>query len=495
MSLAEEAIVESATIKRVKINWRESVVRYLAVVALVAIVVKLYRQWIPVNPTTVALTFLLAVLVVSTFWGLRYAVLLAVLATVSFNYFFLPPVGTLTIADPQNWVALLAFLITAILASQLSDRARRETANANQRRRDVERLYAFSQRLLATDNVSELLNAIPDYACQIFAGKSAAMYLLSSKETYRSDPRPGGLTADDLKAVATRGEPVIDRVQGRSIAPLRLGARLTGAIGVNGAALSRETLEALGSLVAIAIERVGVVEKLSKAEAERESENLRTALLDSVTHELRTPLTGIKAAVTSLLSDSQFDEAQRRDLLTVINEEADRLDRLVGEAAEMAQLDAHGVELHREAAPIRGVIDAALEQSKNVLSQHPVEVRVPDSIPKVSMDAARIAEALKQLLENAAKYSPAGAPITITAELRDSRLITSVSDQGPGIDDFEQALIFDKFYRGRDQRYRVQGTGMGLAICKVIIEAHGGSISVMSQLGQGSVFSFALPVQ
>ncbi len=325
-----------------KINWRESVVRYLAVVALVAIVVKLYRHWIPVNPTTVALTFLLAVMVVSTFWGLRYAVLLAVLATLSFNYFFLPPVGTLTIADPQNWVALLAFLITAILASQLSDRARRETANANQRRRDVERLYAFSQRLLATDNVSELLNAIPDYACHIFAGKSAAMYLLSSKETYRSDPRAGGLTAEDLKAVATRGEPVIDRVQGRSIAPLRLGARLTGAIGVNGAALSRETLEALGSLVAIAIERVGVVEKLSKAEAERESENLRTALLDSVTHELRTPLTGIKAAVTSLLSDSQFDEAQRRDLLTVINEEADRLDRLVGEAAEMAQLDEIG---------------------------------------------------------------------------------------------------------------------------------------------------------
>jgi two-component system, OmpR family, sensor histidine kinase KdpD len=479
----------------VKINWRESVVRFIAVVALVAIIVKLYRHWIPANQTTVALTFLLAVLIVSTFWGLRYAVLLAVLATISFNYFFLPPVGTLTIAEPQNWVALLAFLITAILASQLSERARRETANANQRRRDVERLYAFSQRLLATDNVLELLNAIPDYVCQIFGGKSAAMYLLSSKETYRSDPHAAGLSADDLKAVATRGEPVIERTQGLSIAPLRLGARLTGAIGVAGATLSRETLEALGSLVAIAIERVGVVEKLSKAEAERESENLRTALLDSVTHELRTPLTGIKAAVTSLLSDSKFDEAERRDLLTVINEESDRLDRLVGEATEMAQLDAHGVELHREPVLIGSVIDAAVEQSKGVLGPHPVEIRVPASIPKVSMDAVRIAEALKQLLENAAKYSPAQAPITITAEVRDSQLITSVSDQGPGIDDFEQTLIFDKFYRGRGQRYSVQGTGMGLAITKAIIEAHGGALSVMSQLGHGSVFSFALPAE
>jgi two-component system sensor histidine kinase KdpD len=392
-------------------------------------------------------------------------------------------------------VALFAFLVTAILASQLSERARRETANANQRRRDVERLYAFSQRLLATDNVAELLNAIPGFVCQIFGGKSAATYLLSSKETYRSDPRAEGLSMDDLRAVSTRGEPVIERAQGLSIAPLRLGARLTGAIGVAGVALSRETLEALGSLVAIAIERVGVVEKLSKAEAERESENLRTALLDSVTHELRTPLTGIKAAVTSLLSDSQFDEAQRRDLLTVINEETDRLDRLVGEATEMAQLDAHGVELHREPVLIAAVIESAVEQSKGVLGQHPVEVRVPPAIPKVSMDAARIAEAIKQLLENAAKYSPPQEPITITAELRDGQLVTSVSDHGPGIDDFEQGLIFDKFYRGRGQRYRVQGTGMGLAIAKAIIEAHGGTISVLSQLSHGSVFSFGLPAQ
>jgi two-component system sensor histidine kinase KdpD len=144
---------------------------------------------------------------------------------------------------------------------------------------------------------------------------------------------------------------------------------------------------------------------------------------------------------------------------------------------------------------IAAVIESAVEQSKGVLGQHPVEVRVPPAIPKVSMDAARIAEAIKQLLENAAKYSPPQEPITITAELRDGQLVTSVSDHGPGIDDFEQGLIFDKFYRGRGQRYRVQGTGMGLAIAKAIIEAHGGTISVMSQLSHGSVFSFGLPAQ
>ncbi len=295
---------------RVKIDGLQSLLRYAAAVAMVGVVIWFYRHVIHVNPTTVALTFLLAVLVVSSSWGLRAAVFLSVLATLAFNYYFLPPIGTFTIADPQNWVALFAFLATAILAGELSDRARRETANAIQRRRDVERLYAFSQRLLATDNVSELLNAIPGYLCQIFAGRSAAMYLLASREIYRSDPMVDEPSNDDLKAVSSRGEPVIEPETGVSVAPLRLGARLTGAIGVAGTKLSRETLEALGSLVAIAIERVGAIEKLGQAEAERQSENLRTALLDSVTHELRTPLTGIKAAVTSLLSDLQLDPAQ-----------------------------------------------------------------------------------------------------------------------------------------------------------------------------------------
>ncbi|MGA7905950.1 MAG: ATP-binding protein, partial [Candidatus Sulfotelmatobacter sp.] len=210
-------------------------------------------------------------------------------------------------------------------------------------------------------------------------------------------------------------------------------------------------------------------------------------------HELRTPLTGIKAAVTSLLSGYNLDEAQRRELLTVINEETDRLDRLVGEATEMAQLDAHKVELHMAPTDIAAVIESAVEESRSVLGQHPIQVRVPANLPKVRVDSDRIAEVLKQLLENAAKYSPPDSPITITSELRGSNIVTSVTDRGVGIDDFEQSLIFDKFYRGSDQRYRVQGTGMGLAIAKAIVEAHNGTISVTSQIGSGSVFSFLLP--
>ena len=478
----------------VKLRWPHQLFRYAACVAAAELMTQVYRRVVHVNPTTVALTFLLMVLWVAAYWGFRFSVFLAVLATLAFNYNFLPPIGTFTVADPQNWVALIAFLVTAGIASQLADRARRQTADAVQRRRDVERLYSFSQRLLATDNVAELLNAIPAYVCDGFAAKAAAIYLLSSQQVYRTDPNASWFSVHDLQMVSSRGEPVIDSERGLSLTPLHLGTRTTGAVGIAGPALSRATLEALGSMIGIAIERAGAIEKLSQTEAAHQSEALRAVLLDSVTHELRTPLTGIKAAVTGLLSDYNLDDSQRRELLTVINEETDRLDRLVGEATEMAQLDAHKVELHLAPADMSTVIESAVEDSSALLGQHPLDVRVASSLAKVRVDSERIVEVIKQLLENAAKYSPPTSPITITAERKGDRIVTSVTDHGPGIDDFEQAMVFDKFYRGREQRYNVQGTGMGLAIAKAIVEAHTGSVSVASQPGRGSVFSFDLPV-
>jgi len=282
-----------------------------------------------------------------------------------------------------------------------------------------------------------------------------------------------------------------------------MGMRVVGCLGVSGSALSRQTLEAIGSLVAISIERAGAVEKLSRAEAARESEQLRSVLLDSVTHEFRSPLTAIKASVTSLLGSPHQSAAhspaghspeEQQELLTIINEESDRLNRLIGEAAEMAALDANKVEFCFISAPIGPAIEEALAEIKQLVSQHPVDIRIPADLPNALMDSSHIKEVLVHLLENAAKYSPATAPIRITAEAKDKMITISIADRGPGIDDFEQSLVFEKFYRGRNQRVQVHGTGMGLAICKAIVEAHGGYLGLTSQLGHGSVFYFSLPV-
>lgn len=459
---------------------------------IVAVVVIICRRIAPVNPTTVALIFLVAVLVVSAFWGLQYSVVVAVLATLAFNYYFLPPYGTLTISDPQNWIALVAFLATALIASELSEKARRQALAATQRRKEIERLYGFSQQLLTTENLPELLNLLPRFVVNGFGVDAAALFVTGRPDIYRSDPNTQQLDAEHLRSVAARGEPTIDVARQLCFTPLRLGVKSAGALGISGGIPSRETLEALGTLIAIAIERTGAVESLSRAEATRESEKLRSAILDSVTHEFRTPLTGIKASVTTMLADENLEPSQRHELLSIINEEADRLNHLVGEAAEMAQLDANQVELHREPHSIGEAITRAMEEAKQRLTNRPVELQVPETLPLLSIDLERITSVLVQLLENAAKYSPAGSPIRVTAEQKDDNVTVSVADHGHGIDDFEQALVFDKFYRGKNERYRVQGTGLGLAIAKAVVEAHAGSIGVTSQVGHGSVFHFTL---
>jgi two-component system sensor histidine kinase KdpD len=470
------------------------VLRAVVCAAIVPAVVVFYRRGPHANPTTVALTFLLAVLIVSANWGFWYAASLALLATLAFNFFFLPPVGTLTIADPQNWVALFAFLVTAVIAGQLSERARRETVQATQRRKEIERLYAFSQRLLIVESLPELLNSLPRLIMESFGGKGAAIFLVGRADVYRSGPDTREIQMERLQAVAARGEPTTIPENDVAIVPMRLGVKSIGSIGISGVELSHETFDALATLVAIAIERTRAVENVGKAEASRENEKLRSAILDSIAHEFRTPLTGIKASVTSLLAGG-FDRAQQTELLTIINEEADRLNHLVEEATQMARLESHQVELDRRPHQIREAIDRALEAGKKLLAAHPVSVSADANLAPVAFDMELLVNVLLQFLENAAKYSAPDAPIQISVETDGAQMVVSVADRGPGIEEFEQSLIFDKFYRGKDNRYSVQGTGMGLAIARAVVEAHGGKVGVTSQVGQGSVFWFSLPLR
>lgn len=468
---------------------------FLAALAILAVITFFFlKTFSRVNETTVALTFLLVILAVSAVWGMAVSTVTSVAAVLLFNYYFLPPLRTLTIADPENWVALFAFLVTATVGSQLSGRIRKEANASDRRRREIEKLYAFSQKLLAEGNVIRLLNAVPNHMVESFEAGAASVFLAEKQKFYRSGFGEAQVDEEQLKAAFGRDDTIIDYAGAFAFAPIRVGLRPIGSFGLSGVMLSRQTLDAAGTLLGIAIERARAVEQLSKAEADRQGGKLKSALLDSITHDFRTPLTSIKASVTSLLSNANPEAAQRQELLSIIDEECDRLNHLVAEAGEIAQLEAGEFELDLSAVPINEIVDASLAQCRNALGGREVRVVIAPDLPPVRADVGRAREVLVQLLDNANLYSPKDKPITISAERSGNFVSTSVADSGAGIEDMELGMIFDKFYRGKEQRYLVQGTGMGLPIAKAIVEAHGGTISVTSQLGHGSVFSFTLPI-
>ncbi len=496
--------------------------RWLAIALALAGIVAFFRHFPTASHTTISLTFLLLVLGLAGNWGLRYAVGASIAATLCFNYYFLPPVGTLTIADTQNWVALFAFLGTAIYASHLASRIREESEDANARRRESEMLYRLGRQLLQPENVSQLFNFIPSSVANSFNSPAVTLYIADGDRIYLSDPKrisspniPWGVTEAPGTGPYTdrsRAEIVHDLHDAmmlpvfRSPAdglptaiPLRIGVRPSGALLLEGICLSRETMEALSGLVSMSIERAEALEDSARSEAAKETERLRTALLDSVTHELRTPLTAIKASISALLSQhGSLGAPDEKELLTVIDEESDRLNHLIEQAVEMAQLDARKVQLDLKPQSVADLVNSAVDESRLANPARDFRVNLPHGLPSVIADAGWIHKVLANLLGNAVKYSPAvppepAQPVYVTADRQGDTVAISVADRGAGIDAIEQAMIFDKFYRGQGQRNRVSGTGMGLAIARSIVNAHGGAISVTSQLGHGSVFTFTLP--
>lgn len=496
--------------------------RWLAIAIALAGIVTAFHHFSGISDTTVALTMLLLVLLLAGNWGLRYAVGASIAATLLFNYFFLPPIGTLTIADTRNWVALFAFLGTAIYASHLASRIREESEEANARRHESEMLYRLGRQLLQPESVTQLFNFIPSSVADAFNSPAVTLFIAEGERIYLSDPKyisnpklampSSDQPADPTCADRTRSEIVADLREAMMLPifrppsagcpvaiPLRIGVRPSGALLLESTTLSRETMEALSGLVSMSIERAGALENSARSEAAKETERLRTALLDSVTHELRTPLTSIKASITALLSQQSLDAPSQHELLTIIDEESDRLNHLIEQAVEMAQLDANKVQLEIKPLAVAMLVDAALAQWRIAHPTREIRISLSHALPSVRADEAWIEKVLGNLLENAAKYSPANQPIFVSADTQGDMLSISVADRGAGIDSLEQGMIFDKFYRGqtyRDptQRNRVGGTGMGLAIARAIVTAHGGTIGVTSQIGHGSVFTFTLPI-
>ena len=344
------------------------------------------------NLTTVALVFVLAVMLVAMRWSSGPALWGAILAMLLFNFFFIPPIHTLAIAGSENWVALVAFVITALVVGQLSSRARRRARQAEEQKIEIEKLYRELERTYREANEAELL---------------------------------------------------------------------------------------------------------------RRSEKLKTALLDAVTHDLRTPLTSIKSSATTLLGElaqsnpgSSLDREAQQELLEVIDEEADRLNRFVEEMMELAQIEAGHLSLHRRTASAHDIVEAALNRAAGILKRHRIEVTIEDQIPTLQVDAASISEVVFSLLDNAAKFSPANTLIHLSAGKESaSRVRFMVEDEGPGVSPDSRERIFEKFFREQPVKAQRPGFGMGLAIAKGIVEAHGGRIWVeSSRNGHGSCFTFTAPI-
>jgi two-component system sensor histidine kinase KdpD len=468
--------------------------RYAIGCLVIALITIFFRRETGFAVTTVVLTYLLCVLISSAAWGLGVSVFMSVIATLTLDYYFFPPIGRFTISDPQDWASLFAFLITSVIGSELSARARREAEKANRRRTEIEHLYEFSQYLMKARDQLELLNEIPRQIVRVFQAHAAALYLPENRFIYRSGIDAPELEANRLKSAAMREDPDIDRSREIYFAPIRFGLRVIGSVAISGPLASDKTLDAIGTVAASAIDRAQAIELLGKAEAVRESERLKSVLLDAVTHDFKTPLTSIKASATSLLENSNFNSQQRQELLVVIDEECDRINRLIGQTNEMARLETGEVTLQFASIAVKELIAGALDDCENVKNARPMLVQCDSVSCKLYVDQVWARKVFTNIVQNAHLYSFPGEPISICAEQRDGFVYFSVADKGPGIEDMDKNHIFDRFYRGKVQRHRTPGTGMGLPIAKAIIEAHGGTIGIVSRAGEGSVFTFSLPI-
>ncbi|MGI4942015.1 MAG: DUF4118 domain-containing protein, partial [Janthinobacterium lividum] len=481
----------------------------LAVAAALGVAL-LLRQVLGV--TSVALVFLMAVLASAVSFGLAASLLACLLSVLAYNFFFLPPLYTLAVADPENVVTLVVFTVVAVVASNLTARMRVQAVVARGRARTTEELYQFSRKLAGAVSLDDVLWATV-HQVALMLGLRVVLLL----------PAGGGLAVqagfppedelDDADLGAARWTWEHNRPAGRGADTLPGAKRLflpmqtgRGAVGVLG--LDRDEpgplltpdkhrlLDALSDQAALALERVNLARDVDAARLQAETDRLHSALLTSLSHDLRTPLASILGCATSLSSQQAvLDEAARAQMLGTIQEEAERLNRFIGNLLDMTRLEAGHLVLAPGLADLSDVVGAVLRRARAILSSHPVAVELQPGLPMLAIDMVLLEQVLFNLLDNAAKYSPPGSHVQVGAWRDGGTVRIQVLDEGEGIPTAGLEHVFDKFYRVHGADRKRAGTGLGLAICRGFVEAMGGTIKAANRADRaGAAFTISLPV-
>jgi two-component system sensor histidine kinase KdpD len=490
---------------------REPYKLIVALVSVIAITAGFRLGLRLTNPTTTALTFLLVVLITAAMSKLWVAIVTSVVADLCLNYFFMPPFGTLTIADPQNWVALFVFLAVSVIGSHLSAAVRDREQEATARRDELGRLFDLSRDVLLTTDSKEAFGQLVRFVSRRFDLDYVAVCMPRGREwdVYEAGAQFITLDRKQLSLAFAGADAVLEfdarartyaghrtmSVDGRELRliPLRFGTKAIGVLATAGRPVEPGTLDALAGVVAIAVERAQFLEERKSAELARQSEELKSALLASLGHDLKTPLTAIRVAANNLKA-AWLREPDRQEQSDVILAEVERLNRLFQNILEMARIDAGAV-----AADVRWVhpaeiFEAARDQVEHALRQHPVDV-TSDSDDLVRVDPRLTASALAHLLENAAQYTSPDSPITVNMSVSDEGLTLRVRDHGPGIAPGDLPHLFDRFYRGTEARQRVSGTGMGLSIARGMLAAERGRVWAENCADGGAQFTIVVPAQ
>ena len=464
----------------------------LAAVCTLAVTLFCFRL-LRTDAATAAVLLFLVVLLTGAYTRFTEAIVVSILATLCLDYFFIPPVGSITIADPEGWIILLAFLAVAFVTSYLSDRLRQQRNEIAIQQNESERLHIFSRSMLLSSSADDIPRLGVNKCIELFGFDAVVLYERGTGLFQSSGLECDVMVQELLRTAAVRGSAPQISKNSWTITPAALGNKVYGSLAFLGRDLPESTLHAIANTIALGIAQAQAQESLTRAEAVRKSEELKSTMIDALAHDLKTPLTAIEAAAEVLSVPAGVSPEQRADLLGVICEESAGLRRLVNEAIHLAKIDTKRLKLECSSIPVRDLVGSAAAALGDRTAAGRINIEIAGSGPLVFGDRELLPVAIRQLLDNALKYSPSNSGVTVSAICEEGSVSIRVRDHGPGLTELEQGRVFDKLYRGHRDFSAIQGTGMGLAIAKEIAEAHGGSAGVYSHVGEGSEFFLVIP--